>query len=138
MKTLSNLSRPVLARLAVVLAALALLVVAPGLVGAAHAAPKAAAAPAAGDGVVNLNTASEEELQLLPGVGASKASAIVAWRKKYGGLKKVDDLTKVKGFGHKSLKKLRPYLAVSGETTMKERPSKSRKGEAGDEQASAP
>jgi competence protein ComEA len=68
-------------------------------------------------GAVNLNTATEDELMLLPGVGASKAQAIIAWRKKYGGFKKVDDLTKVKGFGYKSLKKLKPYLTLSGPTT---------------------
>lgn len=70
-------------------------------------------------GVVNINTATEEQLQLLPGVGPSKAAAIVAYRKRHGNFKKVDDLRRVKGFGAKTLKKLKPYLSVSGPTTYK-------------------
>jgi competence protein ComEA len=86
-------------------------------VSAARAAP--AEQTTAGTGVVNLNTAGEEELSLLPGVGPSKAQAILAWRKKYGAFKKVDDLTKVKGFGRKTFLKLKPNLSISGPTTYK-------------------
>ena len=87
---------------------------------ASEAAPATAPDDAdAPTGVVNLNTASEDELMLLPGVGPSKAAAIVAWRKKYGGFKKVDDLTKVKGFGYKTMKKLKPFLAISGPTNYR-------------------
>jgi competence protein ComEA len=106
----------------------------------AQAAPKrelaSAAAPAPASeasGVVNLNTASEEELQLLPGVGPSKAAAIIAYRKKYGAFKKVDDLSKVKGFSYKTLKKLKPYLALSGTTTYKGKARKSAHGGGGAE-----
>ena len=105
------------------LCALAALALA-ALAAEAHAAgkddPAAAerAAPAA-SGVVNLNQASEDELMQLPGVGPSKAAAIVAWRKKHGAFKRVDDLTRVKGFGRKTLTKLKPYLAVSGATTYR-------------------
>ena len=69
-------------------------------------------------GKLNLNTATEEELQLLPGVGPSKAERIVAWRKKNGGFKRVADLRKVKGFGYKTLKKLEPFLDIKGDTTL--------------------
>lgn len=72
-------------------------------------------------GKLNLNTASEEQLQLLPTVGPSKAERIVAWRKKNGGFKRPADLRKVKGFGYKTLKRLEPYLEVSGETTLAEK-----------------
>ena len=117
-------------RLALATAALAALVVTPVLLTApAYAAPKrevaSATAPAqdtaatSESGVVNLNSATEAELMLLPGVGPSKAAAVLAFRKKYGAFKKVDDLSKVKGFSYKTLKKLKPYLALSGATTYK-------------------
>lgn len=70
-------------------------------------------------GKLNLNTATVEQLQLLPGVGPSKAERIVTWRKKNGGFKRVADLRKVKGFGYKTLKKLEPYLDIKGETTLR-------------------
>lgn len=70
-------------------------------------------------GKLNLNTATSEQLQLLPGVGPSKAERIVTWRKKNGAFKRVADLRKVKGFGYKTLKKLEPYLDIKGDTTLK-------------------
>jgi competence protein ComEA len=77
------------------------------------------AVPVAPTGTVNLNEASEEQLQLLPGVGPAKAAAIVAWRTKHGRFKKLDDLTRVKGFGRKTLQKLRTSLALTGPTTYR-------------------
>jgi len=70
-------------------------------------------------GKLNLNTATAEQLQLLPGVGPAKAERVVAWRGKHGEFKRVADLRKVKGFGYKSLKKLEPYLDIKGETTLR-------------------
>jgi competence protein ComEA len=69
-------------------------------------------------GKLNLNTATEEQLMLLPTVGPSKAERIVTWRKKNGGFKRVADLRRVKGFGYKTMKRLEPYLDVTGETTL--------------------
>ena len=66
---------------------------------------------------VNLNTATPEQLDAVKGIGASKAKAIVEYRNKNGNFKSVDDLKNVKGFGAKSVDKLRPELTVSGETT---------------------
>jgi competence protein ComEA len=68
-------------------------------------------------GVVNVNTASAEELQLLPGVGEARARAIVDARRKRGGFRRVEELVEVKGIGDALLERLRPFLAVSGETT---------------------
>lgn len=80
-----------------------------------------APAVAASGGVVNLNEASSEQLELLPGVGPSRASAIVAYRKAHP-FKRPEELMRVKGIGKKSFARLRPLLSLSGPTTLKERP----------------
>jgi competence protein ComEA len=69
-------------------------------------------------GKLNLNTASEEQLMLLPAVGPSKADRIVAWRKKNGGFKRTADLRRVKGFGYRTFKRLEPLLDIKGDTTL--------------------
>lgn len=61
--------------------------------------------------VVNLNTATEEELCTLPGIGAKKAKAIMALRTKQPFLR-VTQLLQVKGFGPKTLTRLKPWLTV--------------------------
>ena len=69
-------------------------------------------------GKLNLNTATEDELMMLPTVGPAKAERIVTWRKKNGGFKRTADLRRVKGFGYKTFKRLEPLLEVRGETTL--------------------
>jgi len=69
-------------------------------------------------GKLNLNTANEDQLMLLPTVGPSKAERIVTWRKKNGGFKRVEDLRRVKGFGYKTFKKLEAFLDIKGDTTL--------------------
>jgi competence protein ComEA len=64
--------------------------------------------------VVNLNTATQEQLETLNGVGPAKAQAIIEYRKKNGNFKTVDDLNNVPGIGDKTLAKLKPELTVSG------------------------
>ena len=61
---------------------------------------------------VNLNTATVDELDGVKGIGPSKAKAIVDHRSKNGPFKSVDDLKSVKGFGDKSVDKLRAELTV--------------------------
>ncbi len=70
-------------------------------------------------GVVNLNTADVEQLQLLPGVGQKRAAAILDVRETRGGFKSVDELVEVKGVGEAMLERLRPHLTVKGKTTAK-------------------
>jgi len=60
---------------------------------------------------VNINSASAEELASLPGIGESKAKAIVEYRAAEP-FKTVDDLKKVKGIGDKMLDSLRPEITV--------------------------
>lgn len=63
---------------------------------------------------VNLNTASQTELETVKGIGPAKAKAIVEHRNKNGPFKSVDDLKEIKGFGDKMLSKMRPELTVAG------------------------
>lgn len=72
-------------------------------------------------GVVNLNEANPEQLALLPGVGPSRANAIVSHRKLHP-FKRLEELMRVKGFGKKTYNRLRPLLSLTGPTTLKERP----------------
>jgi competence protein ComEA len=70
------------------------------------------------EGVVNLNTASAEELQLLPGVGPAKVRSIVAYRSLHP-FRTVDELVRIKGIGRKMLRRIRAHLTVTGPTTAK-------------------
>ncbi len=82
------------------------------------AAPSILAAGEEGlSGVVNVNTATAEELQLLPGIGEARAKAVIELRKRNGGFKSVDELAQVKGIGETALKRLRPYVRTQGKTT---------------------
>lgn len=82
-------------------------------------AKPAAASPPAFNGVVNINTASADELALLPGVGPARAKAIVDYRTAQGPFKKVDDLAGVSGIGSRSLERLRPFIVTDGKTTAR-------------------
>lgn len=76
-------------------------------------------AAAAATGVVNLNTATEEELIRLPGIGPAKAQAILRMREQRGEFKKVEDVLRVRGIGRKTFRKLQPMLALEGQTTLR-------------------
>lgn len=69
-----------------------------------------------GQGKININTATIEELRLLPGVGDSTAKNILTYRKANGPFKALSDVTKVKGIGEKKLKKLQGYLKIDGKS----------------------
>lgn len=68
-------------------------------------------------GVVNVNIANVEELTMLPGIGESRAKAIIALRENRGGFDSVDELVEVKGIGEAMLARLRPYVSLEGKTT---------------------
>lgn len=85
---------------------------------AAAADPPTAGAAA---GQVNLNSASEEELMMLPGIGPAKARAIVEYRSQKP-FKTPEDVLRVRGIGRGMFKDLRDLLAVSGPTTYKPAP----------------
>lgn len=62
--------------------------------------------------VLNINTASVEDLQTLPNIGPQMAKRIVQYRNENGNFDKVDALTDVRGIGEKTLEKLKPYVGV--------------------------
>lgn len=76
------------------------------------------------EGVVNINAATEDELQRLPRVGPSRAAAIVALRTRVQRFRSADDLLRVRGIGRASMRRLRPYVTLTGETTLLARPGR--------------
>ncbi len=82
-----------------------------------------AAAPAlAAEGkTVNVNTATAAELELLPRIGPAVAARIVEQREKNGAFKSLDDLMLVRGIGESIYEQLKPYVAISGPTTLTEK-----------------
>jgi competence protein ComEA len=84
------------------------------------AAPPAKKAPGL-EGQININTATADQLLLLPGVGKKTADVIIEYRTKNGNFKAVDDITKVKGIGAKKLEKIKGYLVLERETTLKKK-----------------
>jgi len=73
----------------------------------------ASSAPAAGDApTLDLNRATAEQLERLPGIGEVKAAAILAVRAERGGFRSVDELESVRGIGPALLAKLRGQVKV--------------------------
>jgi competence protein ComEA len=75
---------------------------------------------------INLNAATSEELQQVPGIGPATADKILQMRKSYGAFKSVDDLLAIRGIGKKRLDKMRKYL-----TTGKPAPASAKKSPLG-------
>jgi competence ComEA-like helix-hairpin-helix protein len=73
--------------------------------------------PARLEGVVNINTATSDELELLAGVGPAKARAIIEYRQRHA-FRTVEELARVKGIGPATVRRLRPNLVVRGPTTV--------------------
>jgi comEA protein len=62
--------------------------------------------------VVSVNTASAEELELVPGIGPAIAARIVSFRNENGPFKAIDELTVVKGIGEKKLERMKNHLTL--------------------------
>jgi competence protein ComEA len=88
------------------------------------------AAVLASEGVVNINTASESQLMLLPRVGPSLAKKIVEHRQANGEFKSPDELVLVPGIGERTYALMEPYITVKGDTTLKEKAKGSAEPEA--------
>jgi competence protein ComEA len=68
---------------------------------------------------LNINTATQSELEAVKGLGPTKAQSIIAYRETNGNFKSVDDLDKVKGFGKASIEKLKGELTVGPDGAKK-------------------
>ncbi|NWK77160.1 ComEA family DNA-binding protein [Aquitalea sp. LB_tupeE] len=67
---------------------------------------------------ININTANQQQLESLNGIGPVKAKAIIDYRTKNGAFKTVDDLKKVSGIGDKTLEKLKKDISVTGASAV--------------------
>ena len=72
-------------------------------------AQKSVAAPAE---KININSATSEQLQAIPGIGPATAKAILEYRAKVGKFNKIDEIINVKGIGEKKFQKIKDRLAV--------------------------
>jgi len=68
---------------------------------------------------VNINTATQSELEVVRGLGPAKAKAIIVYRDANGNFKTLDELDNVKGFGKASIEKLKEELSVGPEKVKK-------------------
>lgn len=75
-------------------------------------AGSAAGGEEAGNGLVNINTATLEELMTLPGIGQTRAEAIVAYRDEQGGFQSIEDIMNVSGIKEGSFAKLKDRITV--------------------------
>jgi competence protein ComEA len=64
------------------------------------------------NGKININAATAEELQQIPGIGPAKASAIISYRDEIGEFKNIDDLVNVTGIGKKTVEKMSDFIVV--------------------------
>jgi comEA protein len=64
-------------------------------------------------GIININTATQTELDTLPGIGASKAAAIIEYRQSHGLFKSPHEITNVKGIGESTYDQLKSHIIVS-------------------------
>jgi competence protein ComEA len=74
---------------------------------------------------VNLNTATEEELMKLKGIGKKKAQAIIAYRDQHSGFRRIEELDNVKGIGPKLLAANLSRLTLDGNPQFAAFPAKS-------------
>lgn len=64
------------------------------------------------DALVNINTASKEELMKISGLGEAKADSIIKYREEHGAFKNIDDIKEVAGIGEALFEKIKVYITV--------------------------
>ena len=68
---------------------------------------------------IDINTATVDQLELLPHIGTKTAQAIIAYRDQHGPFKRIDDLTKVRGIGEKMFEELKKHIILKEDTLLK-------------------
>ena len=63
-------------------------------------------------GLININTATQEELESLPSIGEVRAQAIITYREEHGGFRTIDELKEVSGIGDKIFADISPHITV--------------------------
>lgn len=81
---------------------------------AASLDPAAETAQNSSDGLIDLNTATQEQLETLPGIGRELASRIIAYRQKNGLFVAKEQIMDVEGIGQGRYDKIEAYLTVGG------------------------
>ena len=61
---------------------------------------------------ININTATQEQLETLPGIGPSIATKIINYRKEKGKFKNIEDIKQVSGIGESKFEKIKNYITV--------------------------
>ena len=82
--------------------------------------------------VVNINTATKEELTTIKGIGDKRAQEIIDYRKKNGDFKSIDELEKVPGIGPGTMKQIRSQVTVTGKPTTDKPADKGTKAKTSD------
>ena len=65
-----------------------------------------------GDILININTATADELQNIPGIGEAKAQSIISYREENGDFKSIEDIMNVSGIGEKSFEKMKDKITI--------------------------
>lgn len=68
------------------------------------------------DGRIDINTASLQQLQLLPGIGEVMAQQILDYRSEHGGFTSVEELMNIRGIGEKKFAQIEAYIKVEAKT----------------------
>lgn len=66
---------------------------------------------------IDINTADQNELMLLPGIGEQKAMAIVNYRKKHGDFRSINELSEIKGLGESILNSIKDLITIGRDRT---------------------
>ena len=79
--------------------------------GSPSSAPSAAEKPAV-SGLININTADKESLEKLPGIGSTRAEAIIAYRQQHGAFIKIEDIMNVPGIGQVTYNQIKLLISI--------------------------